>query len=330
MRERKIDAVVTVGTGGDKMFWGRLGGLARRSAGDPVGLALDRPARPCRASQPIARADHRRLHRLREAARRVPRASRRLPAAQGVRHSQRRRRRTISARRTRRRTCASRSACRPARRRRRSSRRCGPRRITNCFSTRRRWSLKQLPQAAIPDHRRRRRDARRSSNTPTQLGIADSVHFLGTRSDVPRAAVAGRRAGAQFAHGSQPGLDPGRAGLRQTGRGDAGRLDPRDRASRRERLPGRPGQRHAQLADFLTSCCPTGDRPGKWAPQGDGSRRATGRSIGWSTGTRILSKSIYLNKSAHATCHESAVGKSGPMPSRRDGRVELADKSRTG
>ena len=26
LRERKIDAVVTVGTGGDKMFWGRLAG----------------------------------------------------------------------------------------------------------------------------------------------------------------------------------------------------------------------------------------------------------------------------------------------------------------
>jgi glycosyltransferase involved in cell wall biosynthesis len=36
MRERKIDAVVTVGTGGDKMFWGRLGA---RLAGLPVILS---------------------------------------------------------------------------------------------------------------------------------------------------------------------------------------------------------------------------------------------------------------------------------------------------
>ena len=36
MRQRQIDAVVTVGTGGDKMFWGRL---AAWRAGVPVILS---------------------------------------------------------------------------------------------------------------------------------------------------------------------------------------------------------------------------------------------------------------------------------------------------
>lgn len=50
MRERKIDAVVTVGTGGDKMFWGRL---AAWRAGVPVVLsALHSTGLPDRVERP--------------------------------------------------------------------------------------------------------------------------------------------------------------------------------------------------------------------------------------------------------------------------------------
>ena len=52
LRQRRIDAVVTVGTGGDKMFWGRL---AAWLAGVPVICsACTRPACPTTWSCPTA------------------------------------------------------------------------------------------------------------------------------------------------------------------------------------------------------------------------------------------------------------------------------------
>ena len=86
LRRRRIDAVVTVGTGGDKMFWGRLAGWL---AGVPVicsALALDRPARPRRVLQPPAGAADRRLHRRGRAARPIPGGARRLPGREDSRH----------------------------------------------------------------------------------------------------------------------------------------------------------------------------------------------------------------------------------------------------
>ena len=44
MRQRRIDAVVTVGPG-DKMFWGRLAGLVGGRACDLFGIAFDRMRR---------------------------------------------------------------------------------------------------------------------------------------------------------------------------------------------------------------------------------------------------------------------------------------------
>ena len=52
MRRRRIDAVVTVGTGGDKMFWGRL---AAWLAGVPVICsALHSTGLPDHVNSPIA------------------------------------------------------------------------------------------------------------------------------------------------------------------------------------------------------------------------------------------------------------------------------------
>ena len=89
LKRRRIDAVVTVGTGGDKMFWGRLAGWL---AGVPVVCsALHSTGLPDHVELPNRLlALDRCLHCRGRAARPLSGGPRRLPGGQGPRHSQRR------------------------------------------------------------------------------------------------------------------------------------------------------------------------------------------------------------------------------------------------
>lgn len=183
MRERKIDAVVTVGTGGDKMFWGRL---AAWRAGVPVILSAlhstglpDHVEFPNRLLAPITdgfigvakphgeylvRAEGCPRHKVFVIPNGVD-VERFQPVAPPVGLREQIGLPTDAP------TAAIVAALRPEKNH-------------ELFLDAAALVLKQLPQARfllIGDGQRRAALEERV----TQLGIQDSIHFLGTRSDVP-------------------------------------------------------------------------------------------------------------------------------------------------
>ena len=181
MRRRRVDAVVTVGTGGDKMFWGGWR-LALGRAGDLFGVALDRAARSRRVLQSPAGAADRCVYRGGRAARPLPGRARRLPRRQGGGDSQRRRRRTVFASPAQRTIAGgTESGSGGARGRHRGGAAAGeePQMFLRVAAS----VCERLPAArflVVGDGPERAK----LESLAASLGVADAVRFLGTRCDV--------------------------------------------------------------------------------------------------------------------------------------------------
>ncbi len=96
LRQRQIDALVTVGAG-DKMFWGRLAAWRTRTAGGARRLALDRLAGSDRRTEPSTDADHRSVHCRGPGPWSVPGRAGAVSGRESVCHSQRRGRGTLQS-----------------------------------------------------------------------------------------------------------------------------------------------------------------------------------------------------------------------------------------
>ena len=122
------------------------------------------------------------------------------------------------------------------------------------------------------------------------LGIAPSVRFLGTRADVPEVlALSGRRA-VDLAQRGQPGLSVGSDGEREAGGGHPRRFRQRDRARRADRLPRRARRLASRWPTACWNCWPTAPGPPPWAAPAAKPSSPIGPSTAWCKATRTSSR----------------------------------------